>query len=150
MFASRDDCKTKKMPKENVIVNISKKILASEMEKVRKGLLPLEMEDKWFIFCENNYIYFHRSWTGHCIYIAEYRELSNDDFEIFKLTINRNLEQYTQDDDDYDKELFNYLFDSLLLDKKVPFPSVNLGSEEENKLIKHVLVGNADSRKEIE
>lgn len=26
------------------------------------------MDDKWFIFFEDGWLYFHRSWTGSCIY----------------------------------------------------------------------------------
>ena len=32
------------------------------------------MEDKWFIFMENGILYFHRSWTGVCIYQVHFDE----------------------------------------------------------------------------
>jgi hypothetical protein len=42
-----------------------------EFELIKKGLIPKEMEDKWFIFYEDGYLYFHRSWTGRGIFKAE-------------------------------------------------------------------------------
>jgi hypothetical protein len=32
------------------------------------GHIPADMDDKWFIFFEDGWLYFHRSWTGDCIY----------------------------------------------------------------------------------
>src|SRR5712664_2091235 len=43
-----------------------------EFAVLRRGLIPVEMEDKWFVFCEGNSLFFHRSWTGHCVYRAEF------------------------------------------------------------------------------
>jgi len=39
-----------------------------EAEKIFNGSIPKTMEDKWFIFSEGDWVYFHRSWTGHCIF----------------------------------------------------------------------------------
>ncbi len=39
--------------------------LSSEaMNVVRLGLIPNQMEDKWFLFFEEPVLHFHRSWTG--------------------------------------------------------------------------------------
>ena len=35
-----------------------------ELARISNGLIPGKMEDKWFIFYEEPYLYFHRSWTG--------------------------------------------------------------------------------------
>jgi hypothetical protein len=40
----------------------------AEGERLMLGHIPRNMEDKWFIFFEAGWLYFHRSWTGHCIY----------------------------------------------------------------------------------
>ena len=36
----------------------------TQFGKLTRGLIPREMEDKWFIFYEDTWLYFHRSWTG--------------------------------------------------------------------------------------
>jgi len=30
------------------------------------------MEDKWFIFLEDDWLYLHRSWTGTCVYKVQH------------------------------------------------------------------------------
>jgi hypothetical protein len=37
-------------------------------DKLMEGLVPVEMEDKWFVYFEDGWLYFHRSWTGALIY----------------------------------------------------------------------------------
>lgn len=41
-----------------------------EYERMSLGLIPASMDDKWFIFEEDNTLFFHRSWTDLCIYIV--------------------------------------------------------------------------------
>jgi len=54
--------------------------------KLQKGLIPKAMEDKWFIYFEEDCLYFHRSWTGLGIYRAEIIK-ENDAEEDKKYTI---------------------------------------------------------------
>lgn len=35
------------------------------------GEVPRQMEDKWFIYFSEGHLYYHRSWTGICIYELE-------------------------------------------------------------------------------
>jgi len=41
------------------------------------GLIPHEMEDHWFIFFEKPWLYFHRSWTGICVYTLRLEQKSS-------------------------------------------------------------------------
>jgi hypothetical protein len=38
---------------------------------LQKGLIPNDMESKWFVFYENSWLSIHRSWTGFGIYKAQ-------------------------------------------------------------------------------
>jgi hypothetical protein len=31
------------------------------------------MDDRWFIFSEMDWLYFHRSWTGRCIFQIRFK-----------------------------------------------------------------------------
>ena len=48
------------------------RLSAKEYAQLSLGLIPEEMEDKWFIYLEDNKLYCHRSWTGLCAYIVEF------------------------------------------------------------------------------
>ena len=39
-----------------------------EMQEIALGYRPMDMNDKWLAFMEDNRLFLHRSWTGHGIY----------------------------------------------------------------------------------
>jgi hypothetical protein len=39
-----------------------------QFARLREGLVPVVMEDKWFAYFDAPYLYFHRSWTGQPAY----------------------------------------------------------------------------------
>jgi hypothetical protein len=41
---------------------------AAEFAKLKDGLIPRVMEDKWFIYFDEPYLFLHRSWTGKPVY----------------------------------------------------------------------------------
>jgi hypothetical protein len=49
-------------------VDCAEVFATADCERLRQGLLPEVMEDKWFVFFEDPYLYFHRSWTGELAY----------------------------------------------------------------------------------
>jgi len=64
-----------KSPKQINIADIAPGVALSfteeQYQKLQKGLVPKVMEDKWYIYFENDCLYFHRSWTGLGILRAE-------------------------------------------------------------------------------
>lgn len=79
------------------------------------------MEDKWFIFHEGNVIFFHRSWTGFCIFeLHLVREGTT--YTVSRFYVNRDENQYKGSTDTYDARLLTYLIDTLLLHQRSPLP----------------------------
>jgi hypothetical protein len=74
--ATKDTCKNTPMvkPKQVTIAEIAPNLALSFTEeqyrRLQKGFVPTAMEDKWFIYCENDCLHFHRSWTGLELYRA--------------------------------------------------------------------------------
>ncbi len=92
------------------------------MRKMRRGLVPQQMEDKWFIFWERDALYFHRSWTGHCIYVVRFVN-EGDSCVMIEADVNRDPEQWTETSAERDAEMISYLIDVLLLHRQAVFPS---------------------------
>lgn len=42
-----------------------------DMERICWGCLPRSMDEKWFIYQEGDWLFFHRSWTGILCYKAK-------------------------------------------------------------------------------
>jgi hypothetical protein len=93
----------------------------SEFERIKRGLIPLEMEDKWFIFFEEPWLYFHRSWTGACIYGVRF-ERSPVGASSVESWVSRDTVWYKEARVDYDRALLRFLVDAFLLAKHVSFP----------------------------
>jgi hypothetical protein len=67
-IAKRDDWKTEPLPDISKSIAIDLNYSKSEFDRIVIGNIPEEMEDKWFVFYEDPWLYLHRSWTGFCIF----------------------------------------------------------------------------------
>ena len=94
--ATRDSWKTLPMPEKSVTVPLDLRLSDAQMAIVLYGHIPEAMEDHWFMYCADNRIHYHRSWTGFCLFEASFEE-STDGFRVTSLTINQDPEQYRAD-----------------------------------------------------
>ncbi|MGP1993574.1 hypothetical protein D9V96_016960 [Zobellia laminariae] len=107
------DWKIEPMPKQTESFYSGRKLLFEEYSKLVMGFKPTSMDDKWFIYSQNESIYFHRSWLGHCIFIAKIVKSENDIF-IGDITANKKPDQFGTSDIEVKKEMFNKLLDYVL------------------------------------
>ena len=56
MIATKESWKNNPLPKENIALDIEKLISTDEMDEIKKGLVPVQMEDKWFVYSDKNKI----------------------------------------------------------------------------------------------
>lgn len=119
--ASRTSWQASPMPAEKSRLSFERSFTQEEFQLISKGVIPVEMEDKWFVFLENDSLYFHRSWTGTCIYEIHLTH-RGEEYVVTNAWVNRNSEQYGSDDDTYDALLLGFLIDNFLLGKMTPFP----------------------------
>ena len=66
--ATRQSWSNIPLPEQRASLSFEREFTQEEYELIRHGLIPEAMEDKWFIFLEDDVLYFYRSWTGNCIY----------------------------------------------------------------------------------
>ena len=85
------------------------------MESIRAGHIPEFMEDKWFIYWQDDKLFFHRSWTGFCIYVVHFA-VEGEAGRMVRAEVNRDYEQYQLVDDEEDARMISGLIDSLLLE----------------------------------
>lgn len=142
-IALSTDWQIQPMPGETGILPFQRIFSLEEFERIRLGLVPAEMEDKWFIYCENHTLNFHRSWTGHHIYAVSLQSLDDNTYQVTKAIVNRDGQQYNQQDNSFDASLLGYLIDRLLLGKAVPFPVPADVPQSQSGIFKHSMVGHA-------
>jgi len=119
---TRKDWKNRPMPERRSQIAVDREFSMGEMERIKRGYLPAEMEEKWFIYFSRNRLYLHRSWTGFCVFIAHFKR-KQDSFVLQLIEANRDDAQYSQKDDVYDAQLCLHLIDLLLLGRETLFPT---------------------------
>lgn len=126
--ATETDWQTKELPSKRSTIPVSRTFSAHEMQRLQAGLVPEQMEDKWFIYWQDDTLFFHRSWTGFCIYVVRFATES-EGYRMIEADLNRDPEQYGQKSDNRDAKMISYLIDMLLLQKHAAFPSKKPDSE---------------------
>jgi hypothetical protein len=91
--ATRADWKILPMPAQRARLELDLTFDDTEFQKLAAGLVPKEMEDKWFIYFERPWLHLHRSWTGFCVYQVRF-ESDGGRHRVIEAIANRNPEQY--------------------------------------------------------
>ena len=64
----KTDWKLRAYPKETIDLEFTAFFDDLDAEVLLNGIKPESMDDKWFVYSENGWVYFVRSWTGAYIY----------------------------------------------------------------------------------
>jgi hypothetical protein len=141
--ATRESGQSFPLPKQRKNLVFERLFNQDEFDQISLGLISHGMDDKWFIFMEDMQLNFHRSWTGHCIYQIRL-EKRDAEYVIVEALVNRNQEEYRNDDDNYDTALLSFLINNFLLGRNTPFPlPENLPKNIPNGVYQHSVSGTA-------
>jgi hypothetical protein len=115
----------------------------AEAERLARGLVPRQMEDKWFVYFADGWLRFHRSWTGVFVYALRIEE-SPAGWRVAESWVSRDAAHYGGKDVEYDRRLVRFLIDALLLgrrDARFPMPAGSPAGPP--GLVQHSIVGRA-------
>jgi O-acetyl-ADP-ribose deacetylase (regulator of RNase III) len=133
------------LPEKRARIPFQRDFDGADQRRIAAGLVPEAMEDKWFIYLEDDWLYLHRSWTGVCIYAVRLRPIGPGS-AVEEAWANRDTTQYSKADDAYDVAMLGFLVDRLLLGKTPAFPVAEENASE--SVLKHHIVGNARANDE--
>jgi hypothetical protein len=144
-IATKDSWKILPRPTARADLAFTGSYTSEEFERMKRGLIPRQMEDKWLIYFEESWIYFHRSWTGPCIYGIRFESSITGVFAV-ESWVSRDSTQYRETRTDYDQLVAKFLIDALLLGKPAIFPvPTDLPMDSPKGIYQHHLVGRAYS-----
>jgi uncharacterized protein (TIGR02452 family) len=89
----KTDWKTRPMPASSGTAAIDVTYDREAFERIRLGLYPRQMEDKWFIYYEQPWLHLHRSWTGCLIFSIRF-ETSGEGGRAVEVRVNQDPQQY--------------------------------------------------------
>lgn len=114
-IAVKSDWETNDMPVRNAQFKLERHFTDAELHNLKCGFIPVEMEDRWFMYFENDTMYIHRSWTGNCIYIVEF----NFKTDVHSVVVNSDKEQYTCTSTKEDLQQLNQLLNRFIQPKRI-------------------------------
>jgi hypothetical protein len=120
--ATKSSWKTLEPPKTRAALGYEYVFDDVDAERLRDGLVPEAMEDKWFAYFENGWLYLHRSWTGALIYWLKLDGCPAG-VRVVDSWVSREPEQYRETDVSYDRLLLDFLLRGLILRHEVAFPT---------------------------
>jgi hypothetical protein len=113
--ALKSDWKLKPFPKKYALLTVVRMFDDSRMERLKMGMIPESMDDKWFVYSESNTLYFHRSWTGIGVFEVTFKEVEEGCWRISECRVSRDLEEYGVTDNWSDAETVSTLLDDILM-----------------------------------
>ncbi|MGE3647853.1 MAG: hypothetical protein AB7G10_05925 [Reyranellaceae bacterium] len=135
-------CEKPPMPDQHSTITLGRELSAFDSYLVRRGFRPLEMEDKWFIYLEDEQLLFRRSWTGIPIYAVE-AQRRGDVLYLGTAVVNRNPAHYKISDDGYDRDMLRFLIDRLLLRQPAVMPASPHVSDDQQAIAAWASTGKA-------
>lgn len=74
----------------STIVHMDREFSSSEKGLLGLGITPLQMEDKWFCYFEEDKIYYYRSWTGIPFFQAQFMPISENRWRISEALVQKD------------------------------------------------------------
>lgn len=124
---------------EGVPIPFEAAFTREEFDRIREGLVPEVMEDKWFMYFEEPHLFLHRSWTGSPVYRVGLAADAEGGAAVTEaLCVAEALEKSERA---YQAALLDFLIANLLLGKAKPFPVPPGAWEGRAGLLQHAVAG---------
>ena len=117
----RGDWKSLPLPQQHTTIRMGELYPPEDIQRLQRGFMPQAMEDRWFMFMENNILHIHRSWTGFCVYRVNFIQ-EGENLRMISVDVNRDPEQYSNTSIEHDKEMVLFLLSAFLSVGHAPFP----------------------------
>lgn len=89
-----------------------------DIYRIKNGILPEDMDDRWFLFFEDNILYCYRSWSGILNYQFIFTE-NMDGLSLNSVTLNKKIfENVDVVNLDQEAEIAKMVFYRIVLERK--------------------------------
>jgi hypothetical protein len=111
-----------------------------QLDRLKVGLIPRRMEDKWFIYFDEPHLFLHRSWTGQPVYRLSLK-CSSDGAEVTETLWAMEIAESSKLGVDYQVQLLDFLVSNLLLGQAKQFPLPGGIDEPKHGVFQHSIAG---------
>ena len=104
MVANRQSWKNLPPPPERQEFKVAWILPSAMGTRMIAGHIPEDMNDRWFILMEDDWLLFHRSWTGACIFGLKI-DTTPEGVRVIEGWVSRKIDEYSSTDVEKDVEL---------------------------------------------
>ena len=101
------------IPVEKADLGYQKIFSAADAKKIMSGHKPEDMDDRWFIYYEDSWVYFVRSWTGYHIFGFKLAASPDGSSSVIASWANRNIDEYQSTSKENDIQNIDDLIHSI-------------------------------------
>ena len=101
------------IPVEKADLGYQKVFRAVDAKKIMSGYKPEDVDDRWFIYCEDSWVYFVRSWTGYHIFGFKLAASPDGSSSVIASWANRNIDEYQFKSKENDIQTINDLINGI-------------------------------------
>lgn len=138
--ATRESWRIKPFPAQREALPLDGRFEGEEVRRLLHGLVPQDVEDKWFVFYEDGWLYLHRAITGSCIYALRL-SVEGEVASVAEAWVNTDPGEYTATDRAWDAALLGFLVHDLLAGRPQDFPVRTSLPEDKQLNFQHTVVG---------
>ena len=113
--ATKNDWELFPLPDKHVSLAVNRTFDRYQMERIKMGVVPRDMDERWLIYYEDDTLYLHRSWTGYCAFAVRFNVLDEGSARMYECLASREELQYASSEDAEDLKLLNSIIDELLI-----------------------------------
>ncbi|WP_329182472.1 hypothetical protein [Streptomyces sp. NBC_01477] len=86
-----------------------------DWDRIQRGYVARDMDEKWNVFTEDEVVFVHRSWTGIGVFAATFAPVDGGGRRIASAVVERDSERYRNTDDAYDCVMLELLISAIVL-----------------------------------
>jgi hypothetical protein len=87
---------------------------SEEFSRLKSGLVPQTMEDKWLVYYEEPHLFLHRTWTGKPVYRLTLN-ITSKEAQIVESLWSKDSMHDAKADVNYQAQLVDFLLSNLLV-----------------------------------
>ncbi|MGW6737534.1 hypothetical protein [Streptomyces sp. NPDC055013] len=86
-----------------------------DWEQIQRGYAARGMDEKWYVFAEDEVVFLHRSWTGRGVFEATFAPTDDGGWRIASAVVERDPKRYRGTDDEYDCLMLELVISAIVL-----------------------------------
>lgn len=95
--ATKDSWDIKPLPEQRARLPLTLSLTPAQFKRVKLGTIPGSMEDRWFGYFEDGWLYLHRSWSGFGIFGVRFEKKGRDHVAA-EAWVSREKDQFENND----------------------------------------------------